>query len=222
MEGCIMKLKLVAIAFSALCLGAALTQALPQTPPPGRNPRGTPADAPPARHDNGPSWEDTVNFLRQNSPNRLAMVQKLPENRQQGWKQFWVRQYAQIVALLDEGDTELAAHKTRQIKTDDDIFARVFSLGNALQAQPPDEARINELKGQLHDLARQKVESDIREREIRVARAENALAEAKEQLLIDKNKINQLIEEQFQRTLPRRQQRRDDGRDGHGGGDIRH
>ena len=189
-----MKMRIIPVAFSAVCLLA--TFALAQSQPPARGPR---AAGQPSRRDD--LWDEASKFFQENSPHRYQAVRNLPDDKQQGMRDSIIRQYTMVRGLLRQGDTELAALKVQQIKINDNIFAKRQALIAAQDAQPPQDAQIVQFLKDLKDLVRQKVGADLEERGIRIARAENALAEAKDGLLADRDNINALIDDEYQKEV---------------------
>ena len=147
-----MKMRIIPLAFSALLLLG--TVAPGQSQPPARGPR----PSQPPRRDDSSLWEEASKFFQENSPHRYQAIRALPDDKQQGMRDYIIRQYTMVRGLLRQGDTELAALKVQQIKINDDIFAKRQALIAVQDAQPPQDKQMVQLLKDLKDLVRQKVD----------------------------------------------------------------
>lgn len=132
-----------------------------------------------------------IDFMKQNSPNRLRYINSLPasSSRQQLVIQFIDRW--QSIARLKATDQEIYPMRVQTLQLEDEVFGLMLQVkaGSPAGASPA-------LQAKIHDDITKLVDLNFAERDVRLNRMQKLLADEKNKLANDKNQRDQIIRNQ--------------------------
>lgn len=155
-------------------------------------------DAAPGARMRGPTdeeWREVAEFMSQYSPNRLKAIEDqggADRPRFASLRKFVWMHYRDLMAVKEKGDQELYELKLKVAQSEDEVFG----LQQQMREAPEPERPV--LRHQLRQKIADMVRLGLKERELRIARLEKALADEKEKLAADQQSIDQRVTERLQ------------------------
>jgi hypothetical protein len=137
-------------------------------------------------------WKLVEAFAQEYSPNRLALLNKMRDAHEPGYRLaqgFLVSRYRAIASMKDH-DPDLYAARVEGLKLEDSVFGAV-EAGDGAPDAPADK------KAALRENVKKLVASNLAERERRITRMQEILADQKNQLEADKTRQDQLVDEKM-------------------------
>jgi hypothetical protein len=137
-------------------------------------------------------WKLVEAFAAEYSPNRLAVLNKMRDAHEPGYRiaqAFLVSRY-RATASMKEHDPDLYAARVEGVKLEDSVFGAVEAGDGAADAPAEKKAALRENVTKL-------VASNLQERERRIARMAEILADQKRQLDADKANQEQLVDDKM-------------------------
>jgi hypothetical protein len=137
-------------------------------------------------------WKLVEAFAALYSPNRLALLNKMRDSHEPGYRMaqgFLVSRY-RAIASMKEHDPDLYTARVEGLKLEDSVFGAVEAGDGAADAPADKKAALREDVTKL-------VASNLAERERRIKRMEEILADQEKQLETDKIRQDQLVDEKM-------------------------
>jgi hypothetical protein len=153
---------------------------------------GTRGDAEDAR-----LWEEAEAFFRAHSPNRLVMFdQHMDDPRMQYRMRRFMQERYTMLQNLKERDPNLYELKVKQIELEDVIFGLAQELRST-----GDEAAREKLRGKIREQVVLWVDASLQEREQRLEKLKQLLADETKRLEADRNDREAMVERRLERVL---------------------
>ena len=163
-------------------------------------------------------WKEIEAFMKKHSPERWTRLEEVGDDqRQQGVRNMFAARYRALQELKQQ-DPEMYQIRIARMPIEDKAFDLSWKLTHARPNEPQDENKAK-LRVQLGLL----VKSKLDERELRLRHLEKHLAEARQKLKDDEQRMDELVnanlndiaEDRLPRDLrpqlvPRRERRNDD------------
>jgi hypothetical protein len=148
-------------------------------------------------------WDDTAAFLKEHSPRRLDVVNSLGDGRGEYFRKmrlqnFFVNTYRNIQRLKKD-DPELAGAVTRRVELEDMVFGLTGQYREA--KKKGDTARQASIRHDLADTVSDLVDTNIKERQLRIARLERTLKQEQDRLAADTKSRDQFVEKRLNNLL---------------------
>jgi len=188
--------------------------ATPTPPPPGDNPFRMmgPGGMGPGRWMGGrlnpnawgpADWDETAAFLKDHSPKRLEVVNNLQGEgrefmRKMRLQNFFVTTYRNIQRLKKD-DPDLADAVTRRVELEDAVFGLVGQFREA--KKKGDTAKQSSLRQDLSDKVSELVDTNMKERQLRIVRLERTLKQERDRLEADTKSRDQFVEKRLSNLL---------------------
>ena len=159
-----------------------------------RRPRGHSWD--PARRDiiTEADWARVYEFMKQNSPERLKVMESLSQRRNDV-KGMIKRRYDALITLKEK-DPPLYDLKLKQLTLDDEIFG----LANGIRQRAESEGAISEMRKALDAKIGARLDLELEEREMRAQRLRAELDKFKDELQSTSSR-EQLVKARADRIL---------------------
>jgi hypothetical protein len=188
-----MKLLRTAIIVVVGTAALSIAQTRPAEDPQASQRRMPRAEARPGQGE--PSLPDMLKFLREHSPKRWEVIEKLSPEEQEQLRPRITAQLGRLSALRRPENKALLENKIQQIRTQDDIFDLMRRLRRS-QGEEGDRVR-TELRMRFRRL----VELRLNEQSLHIERLKETLDEANERLAQDRTRMDELVEREYQAAV---------------------
>jgi hypothetical protein len=145
-------------------------------------------------------WEDATPFLKEHSPKRLEAINSLPDERRSKWRLMGAlsRQY-QNIQKMQQDDPDLAKIVTGRMELEDALYGMVAQFREAKRGGDTEKqaAVRRDMKAKVAEL----VDTNIKERKLRIARLEKTLKQESDRLADDEKGRESLVEKRVQNLL---------------------
>lgn len=144
-------------------------------------------------------WEETAAFLKEHSPKRLEVLNSLDENgRKIRLRTAFINTYRNIQRLKKD-DPDLVGAVIKRVELEDAVFA---ISGQIREAKRKGEGtRQGNLRADLSQKLNELVDTNIKERQLRIARLERTLKQERERLEGDQKSRDQLVEKRLNNLI---------------------
>lgn len=145
-------------------------------------------------------WQAASTFMREHSPNRWAVFERLSEaSPRRGPVMRMILARYRNLANVKEEDSELYELRVQQLALEDAIWG----LLREMRSNQTSEERRTEIQAELREKVAQSVDTWIKERQRRLARLEETLKQERARLEADLKRIDTMVENRLQRELER-------------------
>jgi hypothetical protein len=132
-------------------------------------------------------WEGISGFMTAHSPNRLQFINGLADGPLKFGMMKNMLQKEGNLARLDKDDPELAGIMTSRVELEDQVFGLASQFRNA------DPEQADQIRQTLREKVADLVDTNMKERELRIDRLKKALAEQEQNLATDEGQRDRLV-----------------------------
>jgi len=132
-------------------------------------------------------WESIAPFMKVHSQNRLKFINGLADGPLKFGMMKNMLQKEGNLARLDKDDPELAGIMTSRVELEDQVFGLASQFRNA------DPEQADQIRQTLREKVADLVDTNMKERELRIDRLKKALAEQEQNLATDEGQRDRLV-----------------------------